>query len=347
MNNTLTLQQFAQMVAASADISMDDAQSFITSLTDHIKGLLASGEKAHLPGIGTFAIIEADGKPSVMFAPDDSFADAVNEPFAMFEPIELDGEAAIDIAQSEVAAPQASETVTENADDEPADAQSESPVAAPQSPQPTPTEEEVEAVTAQKAQEEPTQGPTNIPEKPETTDVSIEPSIPSIVSPVIPTAPAHPSRQYRFGWLCAGIAIGAVIGYLAAALIYTSRWMSEDYSTDYEEATEYTDSIPSVTEDIEAAATVDDYATQPAILCSDTVTVKRYITHMAKDYYGDRNFWVYIYEANKEILGHPERTLPGTVVQIPTPASIPANPSNPDDIRQAKQLASEIYARFQ
>ena len=68
---------------------------------------------------------------------------------------------------------------------------------------------------------------------------------------------------------------------------------------------------------------------------------------MAKDYYGDRNFWVYIYEANKEILGHPERTLPGTVVQIPTPASIPANPSNPDDIRQAKQLASEIYARFQ
>ena len=347
MNNTLTLQQFAQMVAASADISMDDAQSFITSLTDHIKGLLASGEKAHLPGIGTFAIIEADGKPSVMFAPDDSFADAVNEPFAMFEPIELDGEAAIDIAQSEVTAPQASETVTENADDEPADAQSESPVAAPQSPHPTPTEDEVEAVAAQKAPEEPTQGPTNIPEKPETTDVSIEPSIPSIVSPVIPTAPAHPSRQYRFGWLCAGIAIGAVIGYLAAALIYTSRWMSEDYGEGYEEAAEYTDSIPSVTEDIEAAATVDEYATQPAILCSDTVTVKRYITHMAKDYYGDRNFWVYIYEANKEILGHPERTLPGTVVQIPTPASIPANPSNPDDIRQAKQLASEIYARFQ
>lgn len=347
MNNTLTLQQFAQMVAASADISMDDAQSFITSLTDHIKGLLASGEKAHLPGIGTFAIIEADGKPSVMFAPDDSFADAVNEPFAMFEPIELDGEAAIDIAQSEVTAPQASETDTENADDEPADARSESPIAAPQSPQPTPTEEEVEAVAAQKASEEPSQGPTNIPEKPETTDVSIEPSIPSIVSPVIPTAPAHPSRQYRFGWLCAGIAIGAVIGYLAAALIYTSRWMSEDYGEGYEEAAEYTDSIPSVTEDIEAAATVDEYATQPAILCSDTVTVKRYITHMAKDYYGDRNFWVYIYEANKEILGHPERTLPGTVVQIPTPASIPANPSNPDDIRQAKQLASEIYARFQ
>ena len=82
-----------------------------------------------------------------------------------------------------------------------------------------------------------------------------------------------------------------------------------------------------MTEDIEAAATVDEYATQPAILCSDTVTVKRYITHMAKDYYGDRNFWVYIYEANKEILGHPERTLPGTVVQIPTPASIPANPT--------------------
>lgn len=80
---------------------------------------------------------------------------------------------------------------------------------------------------------------------------------------------------------------------------------------------------------------------------TDTVTVRRYITHMAKEYYGDRIFWVYIYEANADVLGHPERTLPGTVVKIPTPESIPADPKNPADVKRARTLAAEIYARFQ
>lgn len=125
---------------------------------------------------------------------------------------------------------------------------------------------------------------------------------------------------------------------------------NEEYGEIYDESSEYADSIPSVT-----ATHYEDNtgnyqaAASPAadILCTDTVTVRRYITHMAKDYYGDRNFWVYIYEANKEVLGHPERTLPGTVVSIPTPSSIPANPSNPEDIKKAKHLAAEIYSRFQ
>lgn len=45
MDKTLTLQQFAQMVATSADIPADEAMSFITSLTEHIKGMLCDGEK--------------------------------------------------------------------------------------------------------------------------------------------------------------------------------------------------------------------------------------------------------------------------------------------------------------
>lgn len=134
-----------------------------------------------------------------------------------------------------------------------------------------------------------------------------------------------------------------------AALVYTNREMSdnEEYGDAYEETAEYTDSVISVTDDIAADSYHPAVSATAGILCTDTVTVRRYITHMAKDYYGDRNFWVYIYEANKDVLGHPERTLPGTVVNIPTPSSIPANPSNPDDIKQARLLAAEIYARFQ
>lgn len=103
MDNTLTLQQFAQMVADSAEIPVDDAISFINSLSSHIKGLLCEGEKAHLPGIGTFAAIETkDGGTTVVFAPEETFSDSVNEPFAIFEPVELGDHAAIDIAESEL-----------------------------------------------------------------------------------------------------------------------------------------------------------------------------------------------------------------------------------------------------
>lgn len=340
MNNTLTLQQFAQMLATSADISMDESQSFIASLTDHIRSLLAAGEKAHLPGIGTFAVIETDGKPSVMFAPDDSFAEAVNEPFAMFEPMELDDEAVINIAQSEIeeTKPQAShEDKTEPTQDTASALQEPS--------NPAVANDEVDEgeneSTGGNNESEP-DSPQHIEVQPLST--TTQPVITPIATPQI--APS-PTRQYRIGWLSMGIAIGAVIGYLVAALIYTSKDISDsdDYDTTYQEAIEYTDTIPSVSD--EADANVDIYPTATSILCTDTVTTKRYITHMAKDYYGDRNFWVYIYEANREALGHPERTLPGTVVEIPVPSSIPANPSNPDDIKKAKLLAAEIYARFQ
>ena len=340
MNNTLTLQQFAQMVAASADISMDDAQSFITSLTDHIKGLLASGEKAHLPGIGTFAIIEADGKPSVMFAPDDSFADAVNEPFAMFEPIELDGEAAIDIAQSEIEV-----TKSQASRDDKTESTQDTASALQEPSNPTVADDNADEVE----DEDTNRHNETDPVSPEHTDAqTLNPPIQSVITPIAtPQVAPSPTRQYRIGWLSMGIAIGAVIGYLVAALIYTSKDISDsdDYDTTYQEAIEYTDTIPTVID--EADANVDIYPTASSILCTDTVTTKRYITHMAKDYYGDRNFWVYIYEANREALGHPERTLPGTVVEIPVPSSIPANSSNPDDIKKAKLLAAEIYARFQ
>lgn len=342
MNNTLTLQQFAQMVATSADISMDESQSFIASLTDHIRGLLAAAEKAHLPGIGTFAVIEADGKPSVMFAPDDSFAEAVNEPFAMFEPVELDDEAAIDIAQSEMEV-----TKSQASHDDETETTQDTASALQEPSNPAVADDNADEVE----DEDTNRHNETDPVSPQHTDPqTLNPPIQSVITPIAtPQVAPSPTRQYRIGWLSMGIAIGAVIGYLVAALIYTSKDISDsdDYDTTYQEAIEYTDTIPSVS--YEADANVDIYppASASSILCTDTVTAKRYITHMAKDYYGDRNFWVYIYEANQEALGHPERTLPGTVVEIPVPSSIPANPSNPDDIKKAKLLAAEIYARFQ
>ena len=46
---------------------------------------------------------------------------------------------------------------------------------------------------------------------------------------------------------------------------------------------------------------------------------------MARRHYGAQVYWVYIYEANADHLGHPDRIAPGTRLLIP-PRSTAAAP---------------------
>lgn len=78
----------------------------------------------------------------------------------------------------------------------------------------------------------------------------------------------------------------------------------------------------------------------------DTITKTRYLTTMAKDHYGNYNLWPYIYEENKDILGHPDRIRPGTQVVIPRLSKYGINPESEDDIRKAKRKGVEIYSRY-
>lgn len=206
--------------------------------------------KAYLPGIGTFAAIEdKDGNATVVFAPDESFSESVNEPFAMFEPVELSDNAALDIAASEVQPPLQSSTdngTTTPLSDDRHDDSAETDISAIPSDAATPKEPQQTAAATVTTERMPT-GTPEITGAENTAPVSTAVPMPA---PLAPTAPAAPSRQYRLGWLCLGIAIGAIIGYLVAALVYTNREMSdnEEYGDTYEETAEYTDSVISVTD---------------------------------------------------------------------------------------------------
>ena len=78
----------------------------------------------------------------------------------------------------------------------------------------------------------------------------------------------------------------------------------------------------------------------------DKVTKTRYLTTMAKEYYGNYNLWPYIYLENEAKLGHPDRIKPGTTIVIPNIEKYGVNPSNPKDIEKAKKLGVEIYKKF-
>lgn len=78
----------------------------------------------------------------------------------------------------------------------------------------------------------------------------------------------------------------------------------------------------------------------------DKITHTRYLTTMAKEYYGNYNFWPYIYLENEGNLGHPDKIKPGTIVAIPNIQKYGVDPSNPKDIEKARKLGIEIYKKY-
>ena len=99
-----------------------------------------------------------------------------------------------------------------------------------------------------------------------------------------------------------------------------------------------------------AANTREASSTAPTspsdIKAMDKITTTRYLTTMAKEYYGNYNLWPYIYLENEGKLGHPDRIKPGTKVVIPNIEKYNIDPSNPKDIEKARKLGVEIYKKY-
>lgn len=385
MNSSpLTLDLLAKQIADITGQSLETTIAALTSIFSTITEELAAGkaDKIELPGIGVF-VSNPDSLVKVNFIPDASLAQVINEPFAMFEPLELADEKDVAIADGDEVTSEDSQkqepasvesTVVEEeaaAVEEvvaiPTDAEAKLPETSPISSTDNSTEA-ASQILPPPIPPIPDETGDGVTEETENEDVEIElevtvepdeattnPETP--VSPVLPqpTQPlaVHPHKCYRLGWLALGLVIGLIIGLLAGALIFRDidRKSGDDAAlseiSEPKEKSVRVESVSPTDPVIVSDDTVTETVASHPVMRQDTVTARRYITHMAKQYYGDRIFWVYIYEANKDKLGHPEHTLPGTVVDIPAKESLPVDPSNPDDVRRAKELATEIYQRFQ
>lgn len=114
-------------------------------------------------------------------------------------------------------------------------------------------------------------------------------------------------------------------------------------SSDISESNPTTGESPAETQ----ASAADGAPTlQSDYLALDTVTRSRFLITMAREYYGNFNFWPYIYLENQKILGHPDRITPGTGIVVPNLEKYHVDSSNPDDEKKAKELGVEIYHKF-
>jgi nucleoid DNA-binding protein len=74
------------------------------------------------------------------------------------------------------------------------------------------------------------------------------------------------------------------------------------------------------------------------------VTIKsgETLTRLANEEYGNKCFWVYIYEENKNIIKNPNNIPAGETITIPPAEKYRINKNNPESIKRANEIANKL-----
>lgn len=303
--NRLTVQALAERIASTLGITPEAAEQLIHDYFVDVAERLQRGEAVDIDNLGRFA---AGGDS--LFTPLPDVAARINEPFAFFEPVELnDGVTAetLDIAPAPPSPepPATSETPAPPEPPVPDPVVEESPIVEP---------EEVEPIIEQDEKEE--------------AEYETEPEKQRGEGHC-----AHALAAWATGCLLLGLTIGAFTGYWVGR--HTTLFPPETV----EPITASNDTSAT------SATSVTSVTSAPSVT-TDTVRADYYITDMARRYYGNKDFWSYIYEENADSLGHPEHIHPGQILIIPDAAKYDIDSDNKESLKRARALAIEIYGRY-
>ena len=105
MNNKITFPELTKLLAQTSGYSEEICDAFLRELFTIVSDSITEGDSVKIKGIGTFKSTRVEERKSinvntgaemvipghrkVNFTPDKSLAEAINAPFAMFEPVEV------------------------------------------------------------------------------------------------------------------------------------------------------------------------------------------------------------------------------------------------------------------
>lgn len=357
MENKLGLAAFAQRLSIASGKPRKLCEDFIKEMFTLCSETLEKGDNIRIKGFGTFKTIETESKDivsvasgekktieahkKVVFTAAKELAEKINSPFELFETIELDD----DVEQT---AEYQSEINTEldsrNSEHED-EISNENNVAEPILEAGSVEEGEDDDITSEAYSSTEYVLP-NSEERERNNEVNL---------PVY--YENYPEDNKKFG---RGFLWGCVSMFALCLLIFTLGcffdWWPENLGrfgqvegnkiNTENQITNDANKVPveeiSITgEDIQSPSEDKE---EPKVY--DTVSTTRYLTTIAREHYGNFNFWPYIYEENKAILGHPDRITPGTKVVVPPLSKYGVDVKNKEDIEAAKKKAVEIYAKY-
>ncbi len=79
----------------------------------------------------------------------------------------------------------------------------------------------------------------------------------------------------------------------------------------------------------------------------ETIRSGVFLTTLARKYFGDKAFWVYIYEENKDVIKNPNQVPIGTRLTIPSASKYDIDANNRTSVENAKALAAKIQSRYE
>lgn len=380
MNNTINIQQLAEAIALKTGYTTEFCERFLLELFHTTAEGIADSSRVKIKGFGEF--IKSEESNDVVFIPEEAVAEQINEPFSLFEPEELFED--IEEEQSPETVDSSSTSVENESSYENTEAVliETKVIEVPT----TDTEDEISSQECEVCEQLDVEVESTNEDTPDSSEDSTnyitEDNEESIVDEeTSQTEPTKQKSSYGLIMFLAGIAIGLIIGaaamYFIPELSYRSTSNNEtvqeceaDDTTESENSTlavsdsicESTDSIANNTisvNNVDTTAPTINSTEKSAVdanqqnnkaetdsIAPVTEKITTTLAALSRKHYGTFEFWVYIYEANKEKLGHPDRVEPGIEVVIPTPELYGIDKNSPESRKRALEFTKEIYERF-
>jgi len=364
MNTKITLPDLVEQMALASNTSKRVCELFAKELFATIAQALIDGESVKVKGIGTFKPNAGDESGDrLIFIPDKALAEAVNQPFAQFEAVELD-EAVTDEMLAEIdrefpsqiladdveALHQQEQASSSNAITQPEPAKDE-PDVAPVTPTEPPASEQkatvVEPLTPPPFRhDEPVVEPKSADNQPDEAEDSTTPPVATSVTqaddepqaegatedaPAIMAQSATGGRRFA-PWL---------LGLLAVVVLGGLAWMCSRDSGKQDNNGQPTVAVA----DSDSSQLAESTAAAPAEsapVVTDTVTRTIVLSTLAERHYGSPWFWVYIYDANRDRISDPNNITPGTAVVIPPASEYGIDANDPQSLKRAQLRSWKI-----
>ncbi len=348
MNNIVTLNDLANLLASKAEMDHATALNLIGDVLDSLQeSILNEQASFEIPKLGIFKL---EGN-QLTFVPNKNLATSVNEPFNVFEPVKYDTslespeafqeDSLIQNAIVENSVPVVNDTITQTMQSE---VQHEN-------------DSQLDNVTEENTNEIPENIDTSSDQK---TTVSHNECPEELVSEVDESNDIEEKHYYKHNPLLAfifGLLTGMILVCIAVYFLYPPLY-SDDYDLyDASDTDEYQSlsAVPDSSYDVLASDStnilIPDLSTESEQISkdnindiiTDTVTSKYFLASMARKYFGRMEFWIYIYLENKDVLTDPDHIAPGTVVVIPPKAKYGIDADDQQSVARAQQAINEVY----
>lgn len=372
MNNRLSIQDLALILSEQTGKSTEEALRFLQEFIAVVSEGVYNDKLVKVKGLGTFKIIRVEERASVSvnsgerfvipshykftFTPDKELKELVNKPFSLFDTVELNEE--VDFSDVDVSAETsgAEEAADDSSEEILPDGIPEQAIETPQTPEPEVKPEpavEEEAAPQEEAKAEP--------------------------KPAEPVSSVSGYKEYRrkrrrsasrkllFPIACLFVVI--VLGVVYIVCLSGRTTVNKNWEPPMAEVGNPTPEVgmnpvsadsTGVTPPDSASLATDSVVAEPPvveenqpeetpksdILALVTIKAGDRLASFAKQYYGHKFFWVYIYQYNQDIISDPNNIPIGTELRIPDPGLYGIDATDRSSIDKAAALQSQILGKF-